>query len=364
MVDLDALLEPVAEIAAAAGRQALEFYGRQLTVELKADNSPLTMADKASHRLIVAELKRLTPEIPVVSEESADGEAISLASDSWLWLVDPLDGTKEFIKQTGQFTVNIGLVHNGYPECGVIHVPVTGQTYAGQCQAGKASAWSRASGGQPTALQTRRANLDQLTVVASRDHAGPVVEAFLRRLKGADIASMGSSLKFCLVAEGKADFYPRVVPTFQWDTAAAQAILEAAGGHLTELDGQRLCYRKDRLRNPSVMAYGDNRIDWAQFFAADASWHDSPSRDKRNGSLARLQVRVVAACLDCTGRKVARLSESWGGASEAPMKVWLGNCGPFFGSHLARDAGVRHARRLCKAAYKGTSYALARLGES
>lgn len=264
--DLPALLEPVRRIAVAAGQKTLEFYGRELPIEVKADNSPLTLADKASHRLILGELEQLTPEVPAVSEESAEGEAISLESDNWLWLVDPLDGTKEFIKQTGQFTVNIGLVHKGYPVLGVIHVPVTGQSYLGIKSEAQTGSWTQALDGQPQSIRTRRADLQQLTVVASRDHAGPVVEAFLKRLSGADVTSMGSSLKFCLVAEGKADFYPRVVPTFQWDTAAAQAILEAAGGQLTEMDGQRLEYRKDRLRNPSVMAFGDSGIDWPKFF--------------------------------------------------------------------------------------------------
>ncbi|MFO7901683.1 MAG: 3'(2'),5'-bisphosphate nucleotidase CysQ [Planctomycetota bacterium] len=265
-LDVPALLDPVNQIAESAGRKTMEFHGQELMVEVKADNSPLTLADKASHQLIVAELERLTPEIPVVSEESAEGEAISLASDQWLWLVDPLDGTKEFIKQTGQFTVNIGLVHNGFPVLGIVHVPVSGTCYQGINTETATGAWIQQATGERAAIETRAANLERLTVVASRDHAGPAVEAFLKRISGADVTNMGSSLKFCLVAEGKADFYPRVVPTFQWDTAAAQAIVEAAGGHLTEFDGERLTYRKDRLRNPAVMAFGDNRIDWPAFF--------------------------------------------------------------------------------------------------
>ncbi len=201
-----------------------------------------------------------------MSEESAEGEAISRASDQWLWLVDPLDGTKEFLKQTGQFTINIGLVHDGFPVLGVVYVPVSGTSYLGVKSAELSCASIQHGDGQPQAIQTRRADLRHLTVVASRDHAGPVVEAFLGRLSGAEVTSMGSSLKFCLVAEGKADFYPRVVPTMQWDTAAAQAILEAAGGHLTAMDGARLEYRKERLRNPSTMAFGDASIDWPTFF--------------------------------------------------------------------------------------------------
>ncbi len=265
-IDLPSLLEPVRQIALAAGDRVLAFYGLDGPVETKSDNSPLTLADQASHRFIVAELAELTRDIPIVSEESAEGEAISLASDEWLWLVDPLDGTKEFIKRTGQFTVNIGLVHCGYPVLGVICVPVTGVSYLGVTSQPFTGAWVQGRQEERKPIGTRRAELERLTVVASRDHAGPVVEAFLARLSGADVTSMGSSLKFCLVAEGKADFYPRVVPTMQWDTAAAQAIIEAAGGQLTDLSGTRLEYRKDRLRNPSTMAFGDARVDWVTFF--------------------------------------------------------------------------------------------------
>jgi len=268
-IDLPELLQPVRQIALDAGQKALEFYGRELSVELKADNSPLTLADKASHELITDRLRHLTPEIPVVSEESAEGDTISRESGQWLWLVDPLDGTKEFIKQTGQFTVNIGLVRDGFPVLGVIHVPVSGRSYLGTTNDTGGQAWRQEADGRWESIQTRTADLQHLTVVASRDHAGPVVEAFLQRLDGADVTSMGSSLKFCLVAEGQADFYPRVVPTFQWDTAAAQAILEAAGGLVTEMDGRRLEYRKDRLRNPSIMAFGDKQIDWPTYFSGD-----------------------------------------------------------------------------------------------
>jgi 3'(2'), 5'-bisphosphate nucleotidase len=264
-------LDSVQQIAIAAGCAALEFYGQFIPVEAKADHSPLTKADQASHALITTQLSRLTPDIPVVSEESAESAAISRAAGEWRWLVDPLDGTKEFIKQTGQFTVNIALVHRGYPVLGVVHVPVSDMTYAGVNSEDQTTAWMQLAGGQRQAIHTRRADLRHVTVVASRDHAGPVVEAFLKRLEGAEVTSMGSSLKFCLVAEGKADFYPRVVPTMQWDTAAAQAVVEAAGGHLTELDGTRLAYGKDQLRNPSTMAFGDRCIDWARFFCGSGS---------------------------------------------------------------------------------------------
>ncbi|MHB8972298.1 MAG: 3'(2'),5'-bisphosphate nucleotidase CysQ [Pirellulaceae bacterium] len=263
---LSDFLDAVQQIAAAAGQATLYYYGQPMPIETKADHSPLTQADKASHALIAAELARLTPEIPVVSEESVESAAISSEAREWRWLVDPLDGTKEFIKQTGQFTVNIALVQDNVPVLGVVHVPVSNMCYLGVTSADQTGAWLQSPNQSRRPIRTRTADLQHLTVVASRDHAGPIVELFLQRLQGADVTSMGSSLKFCLVAEGKADFYPRVVPTMQWDTAAAQAIVEAAGGRLTELDGTRLAYHKDRLRNPSTMTFGDPSIDWAKLF--------------------------------------------------------------------------------------------------
>jgi len=265
--DLDALLDPVQQIAIRAGRVALEYYGGDHPIELKADNSPLTLADRASHDLITAALADLTPDVPIVSEESPQGAAISRDSGEFLWLVDPLDGTKEFIKQSGQFTVNIGLLQNGAPKLGIVYVPVTGVSYGGARGPREDAAWIQDPEGPRQPIHTRTADLEHLTVVASRDHAGPVVTAFLDRLSNAEVTSMGSSLKVCLVAEGKADFYPRVVPTMQWDTAAAHAVVAAAGGHLTDLDGHTLQYRKDQLRNPSILVFGDERVPWARFFA-------------------------------------------------------------------------------------------------
>ncbi|MCU0962973.1 MAG: 3'(2'),5'-bisphosphate nucleotidase CysQ [Pirellulaceae bacterium] len=259
------LLDAAQAIAHAAGRAALGFYGQSGQVATKADNSPLTQADRASHRLILEALVQLTPDVPVVSEESAESAAISRAAAQWRWLVDPLDGTKEFIKQTGEFTVNIALVQHERPVLGVVHVPVSGASYLGVC-AGDAGdqigAWRQLAGSTREPIRTRRAKPDSLTVVASRDHAGPDVEALLQRLAGASVTSMGSSLKFCLVAEGAADFYPRFVPTMQWDTAAAHAVLVAAGGHLTRRDGTPLSYPREPLRNPPIMAFGDASIDW------------------------------------------------------------------------------------------------------
>jgi 3'(2'), 5'-bisphosphate nucleotidase len=173
--------------------------------------------------------------------------------------VDPLDGTKEFIKGTGEFTVNIALVSGAEPVLGVVHVPVTGVTYWGRQGAG---AFMARADGAPVAIHTRPAPMERLVIVASKDHAGPQVEAMLKRLPTASTANLGSSLKFCLVAEGKADFYPRLAPTCEWDTGAAQCVLEAAGGGVTDTEGRRLAYNKAELTNPSFLAFGDPRQDW------------------------------------------------------------------------------------------------------
>lgn len=261
------LLEAVCDVAREAGRATLPFHRVPLTVERKADDSPLTAADQAAHTHIVTALRRLTPELPVLSEESEERERAGRRDWATFWLVDPLDGTKEFIKGSGEFTVNIALISHGEPVFGVVHVPVTGVTYWGARGQG---AFRVDPGGAPVALRTRAAVMDRLVVVASRDHAGPRVQALLGRLPTASTASLGSSLKFCLIAEGRADFYPRFQPTCEWDTAAAQAVLEAAGGAVTDTEGRRLVYNKEQLGNPSFLAFGDTRQDWCSLLAQDA----------------------------------------------------------------------------------------------
>jgi 3'(2'), 5'-bisphosphate nucleotidase len=258
------LLDAVCDVAREAGRATLPFHRVPLAVEHKADDSPLTAADKAAHTHIVSALRRLTPELPVLSEESEERERAGRRGWTTFWLVDPLDGTKEFIKGSGEFTVNIALISHGEPVGGVVHVPVTGVTYWGARGQGA----FRADPGQtPVALRTRAAAMERLVVVASRDHAGPQVEALLKRLPTASTANLGSSLKFCLIAEGRADFYPRFLPTCEWDTAAAQAVLEAAGGAVTDTQGRRLVYNKEQLGNPSFLAFGDTRQDWLALLA-------------------------------------------------------------------------------------------------
>ena len=256
------MLDAVRTITAEAGRLILTHYGKPIPVEVKSDDSPLTQADRAAHHLLSDRLRALAPDVPVLSEESPAAEIAGREGWRRFWCVDPLDGTKEFIKGTGEFTVNVALIEDGEPVLGVVHVPVKGITYYAAKGEG---AFKQVGGAAPERIHARAADAAHLTVVASRDHAGPAVGAFVENLKAAgsevDLTSMGSSLKFCLVAEGAADLYPRTVPTMEWDTAAAQAVVEAAGGTLTTLDGERLRYNKPVLRNPSVLAAGGG-FDW------------------------------------------------------------------------------------------------------
>jgi 3'(2'), 5'-bisphosphate nucleotidase len=250
-----------------AGRAIIGHYGRPLPVDVKADDSPLTQADLAAHRVIVDRL-RSGSDVPVLSEE---GEPEAADRSGWrrFWCVDPLDGTKEFVKgsqsppvRSGEFTVNVALVEDGRPVLGVVHVPVRGVTYG----AAGGEAWKQSGDGDAARISTRPAPAGRLTVVASRDHAGPEVDAVVGRAEAGgrrvERTSMGSSLKFCLVAEGAADFYPRTVPTFEWDTAAAQAVVEAAGGGVATSSGRPLAYNKADLRNPAVFCWGDPALDW------------------------------------------------------------------------------------------------------
>jgi 3'(2'), 5'-bisphosphate nucleotidase len=221
--------------------------------------SPLTAADRASHDFLVNSLQSLIPKAIVVSEESEGAITGSIDGGTLFWLVDPLDGTKEFLKGTKEFTVNVALMDGGLPVLGVVHAPALSLTYYGMRNFGS---WRQHDGESPTSISTRRAGSSGLVVVASKDHAGPLVSAMLARLTRPRLRSMGSSLKFCLVAEGRADVYLRDLPTMEWDTAAAQCIVEAAGGGIYSLDGQPLRYGKPGLENPAIITIGDTRVDW------------------------------------------------------------------------------------------------------
>ena len=259
-------LEPVLAIAAEAGRRILDVYERQFDVNHKDDGSPLTDADRAAHELIVTRLVQLTPTIPVLSEESAKIEYQERAGWTRFWLVDPLDGTKEFVNRNGEFTVNIALVDAGESVLGVVVVPVTAVAYL----AVRGQGAGREQGGcerQPIHVRAYRGG--RATVVASRSHRGEALDRFLERLTAREgeyaTTSMGSSLKLCLVAEGAADIYPRLGLTSEWDTAAAQCVLESAGGRVTDLDGKPLRYNKPDILNPWFLASGDGGYDWRAY---------------------------------------------------------------------------------------------------
>ena len=251
--------ETVIELARSAGAAIMEVYRQDFAVEHKDDRSPLTQADLAAHRLIVAGLEKLTPELPVLSEESA-----SLPWDvrqAWTryWLVDPLDGTREFVKKNGEFTVNIALIENHEPVFGVVYAPALDELHYGERGRG---AFVR-MGDEDVALNTRRPAVSPLRVAASRSHLDERTAALLARLGEIETASMGSSLKFCRIAEARIDLYPRFGLTSEWDTAAAQALVEAAGGVVLTLDGQPLRYNtKDSLLNPHFIVLGDADLPW------------------------------------------------------------------------------------------------------
>ena len=252
-------LEAVREIAHAAGRRILDVYERDFEVEQKDDRSPLTEADRAAHEIITTQLQRLTPGIPVLSEESVKVSYEKRAGWKRFWLVDPLDGTKEFINRNGEFTVNIALIDGFRPVLGVVYVPLPALTYFA-C-AGQGASKQKGDSAMET-IHARRYEGGKPMIVASRSHAGPETEAFLKNVGEHDVVSLGSALKFCLVAEGTADVYPRLGPTMEWDTAAAQCVVEAAGGRVTDLNRKPLAYNKPSLLNPSFLVSGAGDYDW------------------------------------------------------------------------------------------------------
>jgi len=259
--DTTRLLDDVLRIARAAGDAIMAIYEREdFSVETKADHSPLTAADRAAHELICAELEQLTPGIPVWSEESATIPFDERSGWDEFWLVDPLDGTKEFIKRNGEFTVNIALIQEHTPLLGVVHAPARDVDYYASRKAG---AWRRDAGQAPQTIQVRRPAAEKLRVVGSRSHRGASLEHFLDCVGPHELVPMGSSLKLCLVASGDADVYPRLGPTSEWDTAAAQAVVECAGGMVVDLNGRPLRYnRKAEVLNPHFLVYGDPERDW------------------------------------------------------------------------------------------------------
>ena len=255
-----ALVEPAVALAREAGERIMAIYEGGFSVAEKADRTPMTEADMAAHRTIVEGLQRLTPGLPVLSEESAEIPFGERARWRTYWLVDPLDGTREFIKRNGEFTVNIALVRDHEPVLGVVHAPALGLTYWA-CRGG--GAWKQAGGEAPRRIHVRRARPGRAVVAGSRSHSDERLAAYCERLGPHELVSMGSALKSCLVAEGRADVYPRFGPTSEWDTAAAQCIVEEAGGRVVDAAGRPLRYNtKPSLLNPDFLVYGDPAGDW------------------------------------------------------------------------------------------------------
>jgi 3'(2'), 5'-bisphosphate nucleotidase len=259
-MDLKSLIEPIVALAEDAGRAILEVYSTDFDVQAKDDDSPLTQADLAAHRRISAGLKTLTPDIPIISEESGLPEYAERRHWQRYWIVDPLDGTREFVNRNGEFTVNIALIVDQRPILGVVHVPVKDRTYVG-CEGVGAQRRERDSA--PVSIYVSRHSAARARIVGSRSHRGASLDRFLERVGDYDMVPMGSSLKFCVVAEGGADIYPRLGPTSEWDTAAAQAVVEQAGGKVVTLDGKPMKYNaKADILNPHFMVIGSADRNW------------------------------------------------------------------------------------------------------
>lgn len=265
-----ALLQQVIDLSCRAGDEILKVYNKAdgFDIDIKSDDSPVTEADLAAHAILQPGLEGLLAGVPVLSEESTLPSYEERASWSRYWIIDPLDGTKEFINRNGEFTVNVALIDKGVPVLGVVYVPVLGITYAGIQGMG---AWKIEQGQtQSIAVRTvasRRDKGQPVELVASRNHGADAVVALMDKVSGAlgevETKNMGSSLKLCLVAEGQADLYPRLALTSEWDTAAAQAVVEAAGGQVVDTGFNVLRYNtKDDILNPFFYVIGDTGFDW------------------------------------------------------------------------------------------------------
>jgi 3'(2'), 5'-bisphosphate nucleotidase len=266
-LDLKSLCGHCVKIAREAGREILEIYDSGFDIEHKDDKSPLTNADMASHHTIVEALSALTPDIPILSEESAKLPFEERSQWHTYWLVDPLDGTREFIKRNGEFTVNIALIDNHRSILGVIHVPVLDIDYFAYAGGG---AFKSEQAAEAKPISVKNPDSSRIVVAGSRSHGSEEMQKYMQNIATSydevEMLSMGSSLKFCLVAEGKADLYPRLGLTSEWDTAAAQCIVEQAGGHVTRTDMSELEYNtKDSLLNPFFFVFGDDQTDWSRY---------------------------------------------------------------------------------------------------
>ena len=262
------LLDEIVSLVRAAHVEIMRVYARPVELRLKEDQSPLTEADLASHRVLTQGLARLTPHLPVVSEEGGLPDALMRASWQTYWLVDPLDGTKEFLARNGEFTVNVALVEHNRPTLGAVGVPARDQVFVGDVAHGIAR---RLDSSGVRDLRARRYQGAPATVVASRRHGGAQLEGALKALElehgPIELRNVGSALKLCILAEGEADLYPRLAPTSEWDTAAAHAVLDASGGAVLQLGGAPVAYNKPDILNPKFVAVADPHAGWLSWFA-------------------------------------------------------------------------------------------------
>lgn len=247
------LMEQIGDLAKSAGKEIMKIYNSDFTVDTKADNSPVTEADRIAEELIIRGLREgVTAQFPIIGEEAfAAGTAPEIGSGPF-WLVDALDGTKSFISKSAEFTVNIALIDGGLPTLGVVHAPALGDTYWGS----RSGAFWESADETPKTISCRAPGGDGLVVVASRNHRSPELEDYIAELEVKNSTSAGSSLKFCLVAAGLADIYPRLGRTMEWDTAAGHAVVMAAGGSVRKLDDSPLTYAKAGFENPHFVVRG------------------------------------------------------------------------------------------------------------
>lgn len=268
MID-QALVQKLEDIARKAGEAILEVYDQDdLGVETKSDETPVTKADLRANAIIEAGLKSLPVQYPILSEESAHTPYSERQHWHRYWLVDPLDGTREFINRNGQFSVNIALIEDGYPLFGMVHIPATNTSYWGGKELG---AFRQRDDQPPVSIRPRTFNSDEVVVLGSRSFSTDRAKSFLKQLESffpnLEARSVGSALKSCFIADGQADIYPRVGPTSEWDTAAVQAVVEGAGGLFVNPQGDRFAYNfKESLKNSDFLVVGDASIDWRAFW--------------------------------------------------------------------------------------------------
>lgn len=263
--DLKQLLDPVIQVAYEAGKEIMQVYDAGFSVEEKKDKTPVTEADMAAHKVIETRLKELTPHLPIITEESKPASFKERQGWERYWLIDPLDGTREFIKRNGEFTVNIALIDGENSVMGVVYAPVEGVLYYAAKGQG---AFKQDSTDKPVAIHVREKCADKVVVACGRTRPSDAIKSYVAKLEDYEIIYVGSALKSCLVAEGKADLYVRLGPTSEWDTAAAQCVVEEAGGAITDTAMQRLKYNtKDSLLNPHFFVFGDKTVDWSKFLA-------------------------------------------------------------------------------------------------